>query len=105
MKTQATQRPWNRTGMVIHKEKGLIIAVTNAQKIGVGITEEEAEANAALILHAVTCHEELTKALKEVTSRYERLEILYAKTINTNYDYKNGSIDRAQQALLRAESI
>lgn len=45
---------------------------------------------------------ELVEALKEVTDRYERLEILYAKTANINYDCENGSIKRAKQALTKA---
>lgn len=61
-------------------------------------------ANARFIVKSVNCYDELVEALKDVTQRYERLEMLYAEVIKSNYDCENGSIKRAKQALSKAES-
>lgn len=55
------------------------------------------------IIRLKDLNDELVETLKEITNRYERLEVLYAKNMDISYDCKNGSIKRAKQAIAEAE--
>ena len=46
---------------------------------------------------------ELLQSLKETVSRYVRLEELYAKCSGITYEYQNGTVQRAEAAILAAE--
>lgn len=46
------------------------ICKTDAHEIGFGISEAEHKANAAFIVRACNCHDELVEALKHIKSEY-----------------------------------
>lgn len=108
MKDQSTPRPWHHTRTSCSQLNCNSIWINadgldSPPAISIGETQLEAEENANLIVKAVNCHDELVKALKEITERYERLEIIYAKTIQSNFDCENGTIKRAKQALSKSQ--
>ena len=92
-----TPTPWTMmdfdhgTAIIYDKEQTVVIPkLTN-------------KANAAFIVRAVNAHEEMLSALKEMRTRYARLEGLYAEKAGITYDCPNGTIKLANRAIAKAE--
>ncbi len=74
MTTQHTPLPWHvgeTNKLVIYRQDGYAVADCKVFHSRPGSEREVAEANAALIVNAVNCHEELLSALKGLLEEYD----------------------------------